>query len=204
MINLIIPQLVYHFDIEYFEMAGDDIKIIENKTTIYKHNRNKTWNNTTYCHQWIDSTKSIMVKWTFKIIEQIETICFGIVSNNKHPNKDCSDDNHIPNYIHCSAGTLFANGRIVDNLDDVMADVLDDDVDVIPGILKYNQGNIIKYKLDLCKGIFYGKKNDENYVELLNDIKKGDNIRYKMAISIYSVKTRVSIIDFTINQIENK
>ena len=48
--------ILYYFHGEYFEKAGDDIQISNDKMTITKIRGGSGWNNTSYGKTWIDSS----------------------------------------------------------------------------------------------------------------------------------------------------
>ena len=59
--------LAYYYLGEYFEKAGDDIRISDDQMTITKMKSNACWKNTSYGNIWIDSWIHQIVEWRFKI-----------------------------------------------------------------------------------------------------------------------------------------
>ena len=60
--------LAYYHQFEYFETAGNDMKISDDKMTVTKLDlENSGWHNTAYGKAWIDSTIHQIVEWKFKI-----------------------------------------------------------------------------------------------------------------------------------------
>ena len=86
--------LKYYFHGEYFEKAGDDLEISDDKMSVTRITSPGSFNrfmNTAYGKTWINGNSDQIIRWRFKIEsygEPISTIFVGIVSNDHRLNED--------------------------------------------------------------------------------------------------------------------
>ena len=72
--------LSYYYHGEYFEKAGHDIQISNDKMTVTKVTQECNWDNAAYGKTWIDSSIDQIVKWKFKINTLERSIYICLVS----------------------------------------------------------------------------------------------------------------------------
>ena len=182
--------LSYYHQGEYFEKAGDDIKISNDKLTITKILNDKSWYNTTYGKTWINSGVSQIVKWKFKVnkMKGIDCICLCLVSSDNRLNKDCNhpdDKLTFPNFGIDSAGFLY-----------IRQDPVSRDYFPYREKYKFHQGDIISMILDTQSKELYFKRNEGDKLILIQNIPTDSKINYKMAISLKNTMSSISLIDF--------
>ena len=177
--------LSYYFHGDYFEKAGDDIQISNDKTTITKISEKYNWFNTSYGKTWIESSIPQIVEWKFKINKKESgcSICLCLVSCDNRLNFDCCLMFDAPNYgfrgdnrawIHChgaKAKKYYHN-------------------------FQFKEGYVVSMILDTKERCLYFKKNGKQKVLFVTNMKIGSTIKYKMAVSLREKRNSISLIDF--------
>ena len=179
--------LEFYFMNEYFERAGQDIRISDNKlsiTSICKTDH--SWSNISFTKNWIDSMSQNIIIWTLKVntsstIKRDRGFCVGIFSNDTQLNINPIDADQT-NYVHWSKlGMAFKNG--------VRYNLL--------SVARYKDNNdIIHFKLDLQTASLYCKVNDKQYELLASDIERNEKIQYKLGVTIGTSSSSVTLIDY--------
>ena len=180
---------------EYFASCGKDILISNNNMTISKIASPQSWLNTSYCNEWIDSTKNLIVSWTLKIDKNNANskhkkyggIRFGFVSHDDKQD-DSFDSNSIcseirPVYKYNASGSIAINGRHSRN----------------KRATPSAEGDTIIITLDIPSKCAFIKVNDKEKAILFEDMEVGQDIRYKLAISIYRIKSQITLKSFSYN-----
>ena len=102
--------LSYYYHGEYFEKAGDDLQISNDKMTITKVSNKVNWLNTAYGKTWIDSNIDQIAEWKFKMNKLENYICICLVSKDNRLNEDCSIGDDAPNFGFCDYGRILIFG----------------------------------------------------------------------------------------------
>eukprot|EP01084_Bolivina_argentea_P173912 301254_1 len=165
--------LTYYFVHEFFSKAREDhFKISDDKMMVTKIEGNGHLDHTIYCNQWINTSSNIIAKWTFSVQNDsnVKSMYFGLASNDKIIDEDfCSQDNG-PCYEISSAGDKFSH--------------------TFPGgyplgsEFGWHSNGTITFILDLTNLTFAIQINDEKPKAIFNDIEKGNDIKYKMAVQL--------------------
>ena len=176
--------LSYYHHGENFEKAGNDINISNDKMTITKVSTTYTWHNTAYGKTWIDSSINQIAEWKFKIDKLAGQIYICLVSKDNRLNRDCNSSEDSPNFGVNNEGIMVKHGGTPKRLNG----------------LRFYQNDEISMILNT--------KNRELSVEYADgqrlglwEIPIGNNIRYKMAVSLFFGQDRISLIDFSDNTI---
>ena len=185
--------LAYYFLGEYFEKAGNQFIISNDKMTVTKKQESykyeySNWNNTAYGKLWINSTIPQIIKWKFKINELgcLSGICFCLVSKDNRCNENCmsrDSKKDYPNYGFCNKLLTIIN-------DDEAIEEKSDDAE------KFEKNDIVLMIFNTIKREFYCQNADQINLITIKNIKIGDNIRYKMAIQMYDSFNSVQLIYF--------
>ena len=105
--------LSYYHHGEYFEKAGDDIQISNDKMTATKVTQEYNWDNTAYGKTWIDSSVDQIVEWKFKINILEKSIYICLVSKDNRLNRDCNTRDDTPNFGIANHGEMAKFGGTV-------------------------------------------------------------------------------------------
>ena len=182
--------LGYYFHGEYFEKAGDDLKISNDKMSVIRINKPSpiftAFMNTAYGKSWIPGNLNKIIQWRFKIESYgdanrtqstvyVNKISIGIVSKDHRLNQDFGNMSDKPwKYF-------FIYGRRWDFRNGLLVTMIEYDLvfDTINWRLSIEKGDgVIVYKD-------------------LNSFPR-DDTRYKLAISMTSKDAKLTLIDFDI------
>lgn len=136
------------------------------KITQTRHN----WDNAVYGKQWISSSQKHIIQWRFRCIRGIhrDNIGIGIVGN-QHFQSTVRDPDAAHSYMYYGGGGRKHDGINYDGHDAKMIFQTDDRIKLI---------------LDLSARKIIIDKNDGAEIDELPDIKTGDNIKYRLVISL--------------------
>ena len=177
--------LSYYYIAEYFEKVGDDMKISQDGMTITKIINNNNWNNTSYCHKWIDSNIDQIVEWRFKINE-LDCgfgICLCLVSRDDKLNEKCIFDAPCYTLYDDADHDIQDINAIIGNSNDI--DQLDFD--------KHDEISVI---LNTKHREIHLQKNKNEKILFVKNISINHGIKYKMAVTMYEQFNSVSLISF--------
>ena len=161
------------YQYEYFEKCGKDLKISGNKSdTISKQRYAWNYDNIAYGAKWINSNDSNVIRWTIKCIKQGQFkngVIIGIVAYEIDIDQDPRwNENGVPSYFLMD-GVFYANTKPINERQ-----------------IKYGvQDSVLTMQLDLKSATLSYNIDGESYDFEINNIKKGDDIKYKLAISMW-------------------
>ena len=183
--------LSYFFHGEYFEQAGDDIQISNDKMTITKISNTNDWYNTSYGKKWIDSAIPQIVEWKFKINEMVDgySIFLCLVSKDNRSNDDCNRKDDYPNYGFSANGRAAVNSQRAYKSTNWKIGLSEKDY-------HYHEGDVISMILNTKSRVINFQKQGGEEVTVIGNITINKDIKYKMAISIQCHLCSVSLIDF--------
>lgn len=188
--------LLYFYERDFIQKAHNLYKISQDKKTVKKINTGdfykRSWCHTILCNQWFNSMCNKIIKWKFHINDsKYCAMAFILITKDKgcdynyqhHTSKEgvISTDVHEYNYAHLSSGYTKENGVGMICLGNQQQ--------------PYTSGNNILYTLDLKQSEWRCKINDDEEF-LVSNIKKADDIDYKLAISMLYQNTSVTLTDF--------
>ena len=180
--------LMYYFHGEFFEKAGNDLKICDERMSIQKVIRNvNQWNNTGYCKTWISSDLWHVIKWDFLIQsfgDPGKSICVGIASKDNRLNDDFASPEDKP-YAY------FAINPEREGIDSGDSP--------IPGQLVYLPVmKIYQLVFDTLNWRLHIKK-DGKIITTMN-IKHfpNDDTKYKLAVCMAGYNAKIKFCDFSI------
>eukprot|EP01084_Bolivina_argentea_P193173 331454_1 len=183
-----IPELIIYICLTFYYIPesfgicpSHVIGILSNRTTIIKYGNKHAWNNTTYGHRIIHSNSNSINKWKIKIntLFNHESIVIGFTSNNNNSiNYDFSQQYDV-NYAWTNKGKFLQSGNVMNRHSNC----------------KFSQGDIIILTLDLRRLQIIYELNDSNKKHCVENIAKGNNIKYQLAVSMYHYGDSISIID---------
>ena len=185
LINYLCLQFYFHG--EYFEKIGDDLEISNDKMMV-KSKPDKCGDNEAFGKTWIKSMSNCVATWTFKL--NANQISIYITSSEKLYDRDTSCfflDNGI-----CAGKKLF---------DPQMYGF----VNKMPGHLsilfwtmaRFTEQDLMKLTLNTKNGTIALQRNDEDVIVLVDNIVKGRDISYKLAVGFYNFDEYITLIDFT-------
>ena len=185
--------LFYYFHDEYWSRAGDDLEISSNRRTVTKTASNRlNWRNTAYGNLWIESTIDQRVKWKFGVnhLNDNETsrkcnnfiIC--LVSRDDRLNHTaCPYGDGKPNYAFANNDGTIINGENFMEIHSTHS--------------RFVEGDEVSLILNTSSlGRIFRQRNEEEPVLIFKNLKKGKDILYKIAISLYAQKDSLSLVDF--------
>ena len=183
----------YYFESEYFAIVGENITISGDRNIITKANKDSTWNNTSYGRQRISAkqTNQSIYHWIFRLDGyRGGGLLIGITSNTT---KNIINEPFYKINGYCNYGVNIFNGKKVSN------------DGFLPFIHKrINKGDFVNMVLDMSQGILkysflYDLSFDDGTKnQIAWNIKRGDDIEYRIAISIGWKDSSVSIQQFEI------
>ena len=181
--------ILFFFDREHFEKCGTDLVIEgDDSDTIRKENNASGFANVGYTSTWIESNKFNSVKWTIKTVRGSayeSGIIVGVVSKEVDMNRSVQmNKDACPSYF----AITYQNG-------------MDIRVNTQKTKTKYGKtfgrtGSIFIVELDLKNQQLIYHVDGENCGVAADNIAKGDDIRYKLAVSIYWKDATLQIQDF--------
>ncbi len=159
--------------INYFEISNDKM-MITNIGGIIDHS--------IYCNQWISTSSNIRVQWTFFIKKMKNEMYFGLASNDKNINKDfCNWGSKGPCYEVSNTGERYYIDNTPYNFFGYMSHY---DIPRLDKNFRCGSGDTITFILDLNNKTnqFCIQVNDHPRKKLFNNIVRGIDIKYKMAV----------------------
>ena len=178
--------LSYYYHGECFEKAGDDLKISNDKTTVEKVANGMfdvNFRNTSYGKTWIDSSINQIVEWKFKINTINNGIYICLVSKDNRLNRDCNTRADAPNFGFSNYGDIIMYGGEVAN-------------DGRKVVKRFYENDEISMIVNTKDGEIYLQRNGGIKALMVKNIKRGDDIKYKMAVSIRKYLDSVTLLDF--------
>lgn len=173
---------------DYFEIAGKGIKIEKDDSMITKQeNAKENYSNTSYGTKLIDSSQNVIAEWTLKIVKnRIKGlgICIGIANNSNYQNKQSFHCGHksVENNIYY----IYHNERHAYQSGDISSKYGKD----------YGTNDIIKLELNLKESKIEFYVNGESQGILSKDIKRNDETKYRLQISMFFRNDSIEILDF--------
>eukprot|EP01084_Bolivina_argentea_P108655 194194_1 len=191
--------LLYYYATEYFDKCGTGVNISDDKMTITKDSASgTTWNNTTYCKNFIDSTSKGIVKWTFKMNKfhtekdhnfPSSDICIGITSTEDNTNKD---------WAFGASGFYYASGNLGKffQTDNDSMNKCNANRDSIEEKIKFGESDQITLILDLeQRKIFQQINAGEKYL-IWKQIKVDENVKYKVAVTLRYPNNSMTLVEY--------
>ena len=179
--------LSYFYLGEYLEKAGDDLTISEDQMTVTKCKNSKSWENNAYGKLWIDSDVDQIAKWKLRIdeINKMAGACIflAIVSRDDQPNMNCSD------YLRIQDKPNFGIGN------DAEICINDDNTKESGEEILFGKGDIITITINTVERNICYEMGDVRF--WMKGIPRSENIKYKLAISLYTDLDSVSLLEFT-------
>ena len=187
--------ITYNDKKEYFNECGKDIKILNKGQTIIKYKNNNDWNNTSYGNNWINSKSNLLVQWKFQInkisVEKQDDkpiaknrIMLGLVSKmNRADDESFYEDDDQPYYSISNTSTLFT----ADNKNKKYKEIDNEELG------EWKDDDIITLKLNTKKKKISLQQNGKEY-DLVVDISKKKNLKYKLAISLLEVNQKITLL----------
>ena len=196
-----IPMAIFYkvfcfvFIRDYFSTHCNDLKLSDDNMTVtklrqpsYFKNFNDLWNNNAYMDIWFKSNGDEIITWKFQIKEMkwdgSDEIHFIIVSKDNCLNKTAINILFAPNYGISNGGLITKNGK--------------GKINPYSGAAYHVKGDEISIRLDTNQGkIKWSRFGKNEYENMITDIEQSDYIKYKLAISLGSVKNSITLIDFS-------
>ena len=192
--------LGYFYMNEYFSECGDDLEISNNNMTV-KKNSSCGWENGACFNFWFNSKGNEIATWRFRIdkircdgifcADHNHEIYFAFISRDMDLNDCiCGDKDGRPSYGFSSYNYYRYFGEF--------AEVGSNFFPTEPG-----DGDIISIELNTQKGRIrcncnYKSSGDDTgeYNNVYRGIEQKDDIKYKLAISMHTIYTAITLIDF--------
>ena len=183
----IIPELIsytcllFYYLSEFFDkFDSEQIEVSDDKMTITKKGTNADyWNNTTYGNTWINSMDDLKVAWKMKINHNELNICIGI-----SPQDTCSD--YWSQCKQCYSYGISGTASICSEITNFEGKSP-----------KADTGDVVQLILDLTKASLYIKVNNTEPFLIADEVIKGKDVKYKLAITLSSIGESISILDFS-------
>ena len=185
---LIQMVILFYFLAESFDIHPPEIQICgEQKERMKKKDgESAEWNNMTFGAFSVASMSSYIARWTFKMVKNNlndNGIALGVVASKDatqaNVHHDCENPGMI-GYFYASSRHIFACGKPRGNYGSELGGV----------------GTKITMELNLSTAelIFY--KNDKSLGVACENIQKGWDIEYKMAVTLYWPGAELSLLSF--------
>ena len=177
--------LCFYYQREYFSIIDDMVEIqdiLENKRKIIK--KQSGWNSTAFGFVQIDSLSNHIYEWEIKLIKCHDFVIIGVASyteskNNLFTEKQLEKDKE---FRYAYSGYTGDKRQNIDSW--------------IHYGNKYGQGDILKIILDLKVFTMSFCINNKSQGIAFKHIKHGLNIKYNLAVSLYSKNDTVELINF--------
>eukprot|EP01084_Bolivina_argentea_P092764 166874_1 len=181
--------ILYVRDDDIFAITGTQVKVLHNKKCIEKtvtdsHRDSIWWQNTSYGKAHIFSKCDNVFKWELKInnigtVSDDGNIMVGIssIETNTEDTWDAGDGIH---YVFCTDGMIYKSDRWCGY-----------------SLLCADKNDTISMCLDLKKQEISFSINDNNQGVAYKDIEQGDDIKYRLFVSLRHVGDSVEIINFS-------
>ena len=183
--------LLFYAFAEYFDKIPNSINLSQDGSTISKE-RYSTWNNTTYCKNWISSSINQIATWIFEINSFGESrgnyndpdpynyIYFALVSKDNRVNKNLYSVDDRPLYA-------FSNNLELKYRDQCCQ----------KGVKQqFKPGDKVTIIYNTKDRILNVSVNGNKSTCCYSKIWKRPSIKYKLAITLFSPQASVSLIDF--------
>ena len=181
--------MLFYFVYEYFDIIGKGVSVSDDRSRITRNSDvdpSNRYLNTSFGKTKILSMESKIYRWEIKIHKGSRFVTIGISSNYDHRDKhfvktiSSVSDKHIY-YAYNGYGGIKA--------------------DVDEGIVVYSKAaghvrDIIELELDLIEKKITFYKNGISQGVAFTDIKVGDDIVYRLSVSLGGKDNKVSIINF--------
>lgn len=195
--------LAFYYQKEYFMQSCDDIKVSNNKQTITKTQNDRSFNNKSYLNQWIESNCSQIVKWIFKINHIRAAIRHTITRPNNHYDPPRFVSFSLMSNNHCMNGRypkpcymIKTEGRFGGTISILKTGNSVFNVRIKPSVYwdKYDWISII---LNTKNGTISVAKNDESPIVIVKNLEQGNDIKYRMCVSLCNIDDSVSLEYFS-------
>ena len=173
--------ILYCMNEEYFDKPGQNIHISDDKLSITRIS-GTGYDNTTYCKQWIPSISKMIITWKFKVETYTGTILLGITANfDTFQNDDFTDygNDIAPVYALSNNGVWESTQS-----------------DKAFKSWAYSANDEITFILNLKDGNITFQVNNDIKQIIWSDIKMSEEIKYKLAVVLFKMNTKLSLIDF--------
>ena len=184
---LIIYKILEYFYLnEYFDKHGDVIQVSEDKRTITRIGDKNAWNNNSYGNIWIKSNGNEIARWKFEMdhVEMRQELYFQFLSKDIRLNEDGGREEDAPNYAWSNKFDIDCHGACGS----------------ISKTYDYSSyprtGDQVIIELNTKERTIRCKVRDAAYETIFEQIEQGDDIKYKMAITLHAVGMKVTMIDF--------
>ena len=193
-----IPQMIhylclqYYFHGEYFDKCiGDDAEISSDKMITKAMSTVHYFYDAVYGKLSIDSLSNCIATWTFKLVQlDTDTDGYGIrifLLSDELKKNNCS----MSHYYFYNNGNSYARPKWPIISEESMSEKPP----------KFATGDIIKLILDTKNAMIALRKNEDDFEYVIfQNIHKGANIKYKVAICLLEKNNAIEIIDFDCNQ----
>ena len=172
--------MIFYMEKEYFDKAGADYKISEDKLSMTRI-KGEGWNNSAFFKNWIPSTSNVIIKWIFKATKTEGNVVMGITTDDSYLNKDFTNMSSAKIYAFSSHGWFNS---------DKMNDIKIHDV-------WFKTGDTMMLILDLKQRDIFFQINDGDRKHLWSNIQIGDEIKYKFAICLRVAGDIITLTDFS-------
>eukprot|EP01084_Bolivina_argentea_P303885 524752_1 len=172
--------MLFYYTPQVFVNPPDCLKLsgIDNNT-ITKIKDGTSWLNSIYTGKWIESNTNKIHKWNVKV--HVNPYAYGIaigIVNNKHVMDINNPFNTENGYLYNNYNTLVKDGESINN----------------KGI-PYSTNDEMLFILDLNRAMILCSKNKGKEKMLFSNIPKSDDIKYKLALSMYCHKDSITVTD---------
>ena len=176
---------LYYYLYDYFDLIGSDMKISNDKKTITYNSFTRDWPNANYGKNIISSTDKCIYKWYLKIRKR-ENIIVSVVSN-----KNCNP--HLYPVHHDKYYWFFLNPDNLGKLKDHKGSTWQN-----PEYGKdIKNGDIVCMELNLKRENISFYINGKNLGVAFQNIDIGDDIDYRLCVTLRDLGSFVTIMKFT-------
>ena len=177
--------LLYYFIGDYFDVLGDSIELSKDKTVITK-TESSGWSNSNYGKICIDSQSNAIFKWYLKLNKMMDSLCDAqifIASDCKITKCPVTWNNYSTNYY----GFYIGNGERYGYDKPYKGPYFGNKI--------FKQGDIVCFELNLKNDYIKVYRNDDDDLGILyKGINKGQDIKYRICVSLYYKGDQVEII----------
>ena len=202
--------LAFYYHKEYFINACEDIIISKDKRTITKIKNNKNVDNTSYLNQRITSNSNEIVKWIFKINHIAPMIRYRVSRPNNHyrpprrvtfglvSSQTMDIDTFIskPEFRPCYFINT-TNSRVGGGTITILKEGSSHYNKRIEPRVSWDKYDWISIILNTRNGSLSVAKNNESAIKVVEDMVQGDDIKYKMGVSLCNIDDSVTLEEFT-------
>ena len=171
--------LIYYYQFDIFGKHSKNLIILGDAKNIITKTKGRPQWDPIYGIEWFESNKNNIIKWTVKLIDGNYNVAVAIVSNKHHLEID-QDIRWPYSYVY-----YFHNLRSIDG-----------NTESKHSKIKIVKGDKVTFILDFTSSTLEVIKNDNEDNDIIfTNIRKGNDIKYKIALQIHYTGTSVQFID---------